>query len=459
MHRCIAVVLLFLLSVTVFADRQRHIDWLANLPEHGIEVDVRDWQTLVKNPSPQQLQDLVIKYATYLDQGQLDHSLYQPGWKIGESPRLISADNIADLDLDALKPGLPEYGLLQARLQVLRRWQDVAAEHFPDDLIFFAGDRHPAIRDLNQWLMDIDLAENLPEEEYQQIHKDILTQVQLQFDLLPDGRMGANTRQVLLAVTNQRIRTLKANLERLRWMPPQLPYPHVRVDIAGFNVAWVESPWRQFRHRAIVGASHKQTPVFDDRIEGVTFNPVWKVPHSIAAKSMLRAEKEKPGFLRKEGFVVYKNWDDHASQVDIDAINWSGLTPKTFRYRLEQQPGELNRLGRYKLNLPNPYGVYLHDTDKPELFEKPTRALSSGCTRVQDIDVLIRRMRTFQSPFVFSSASAGYEYGEAGNTHKQVFTNEIPIYFVYFTAWPDSEGQVRFRKDIYQQDKALISWY
>lgn len=458
MHRCIVVVLLFLFSTTVSANRKQHLDWLANLPEHGIEVEVRDWQTLVKNPSSRQLQELVIKYATYLDQGQLDRSLYQAGWKIAEKPEFISPDSLDDFNPERFKPQLPEYEVLQKSLAALRNWQNTASEHFPDDLILFEGDQHPAIKKLNRWLIDLDLVENLPEDEYRQEHKDALTQVQVQFDLLPDGRLGANTRQALLSVTNERIRILKANLERVRWLPAKLPYPHIRVDIAGFNVAWVEAPYRQFLYRAIVGAPHKQTPIFDDEIEGITFNPTWKVPHSIAAKSLLRAEKKKPGFLRSEGFVVYKNWDDNAPVIDMDTIDWAKVTTRNFRYRLEQQPGELNRLGYYKLNLPNQYGVYLHDTDKPKLFDKESRSFSSGCTRVQDINLLIKRMRTFQSPFVNTDDDRA-QSADSGQTYKQAFSNNIPIYFIYFTAWPDNEGRVRFRKDIYQQDKALVGWY
>ena len=238
-------------------------------------------------------------------------------------------------------------------------------------------------------------------------------------------------------------------------MPPELPYPHIKVDIAGYKVAWVESRLRQFLHKAIIGTAKKQTPLFNDDIEGITYNPIWKVPHSIAANSLLKKEKKHPGFLKEEGFLVYQSWDDHASLVNIDSINWRQLSPRTFRYRLEQQPGPLNRLGRYKLNLPNRFGVYLHDTDKPELFDKERRSLSSGCTRVQGIDVLIKRLLSFQSPFLESKNNKDTQ----GVTYKQDFTKTIPIYFVYFTAWPDPDGRVRFREDIYNLDNALTSWF
>ena len=456
MHRCMFVMLLVVLCLPVRADRQQLLDWLYRMPEHGIDVEAGDWQVLVDNPSNRQIHSIVARYATYLDTGRLDRRLYQATWKLDEKAALKpSGKSLTLTQLESLPPRIPEYALLQKSLKQLRHWQSVAAERFPDDLIFFEGDRHPAIQELNQWLWDLDLADTLPDREYTQLHKDILTQVQLQFDLGPDGRLGANTRQALLAITNDRIRILKANLERLRWLPQELPYPHVRVDIAGFNVAWVEGRLRQFLHKAIIGTRHKQTPIFNDEIEGVTYNPVWKVPHSIAANSMLRAEKKKPGFLKEEGFVVYESWDDRAPKMDIDRIDWRKLTPNTFRYRLEQQPGEMNRLGRFKLNLPNEFGVYLHDTDKPELFDEKRRSFSSGCTRVHGIDVLVKRLTTYQSPFQLEKPPEG----GSRETFKQTFTNTIPVYFVYFTAWPDADGRVRFREDIYQQDRAMVSWF
>ena len=449
------VVMLIWFTLAAKADNTAYINWIAGLPEQGIPVEDQDWKRLVSNPSPEELQQVVRRYALYLDQGRLDRHLFQPGWRIPDLPRQSKGQphQYSIQDLKGLEPELPQYQALVSSLKKLKSWSLRAGQEFPDDLIFFEDDQHPAVARLNQWLMDLDLVEKLEGMVYTQAHKDVLTQVQLQFDLGPDGRLGVMTRQALLAITHQRIRTLKANLERLRWLPPKLPYPHIRVDIAGFNVAWVKSQSNQVTHKAIVGTRHKQTPVFNDQIESVTFNPIWKVPHSIAAHSMLRAEKKKPGFLKHEGFVVYESWDDRAPVVSIDSVNWRSLTPRTFRYRLEQQPSETNRLGRFKLDLPNQYGVYLHDTDKPELFEESKRSFSSGCTRVEGIAGLIQT--------IFNEQSMAWVHQPTPEelTYKRRLLEPVPIYFVYFTAWPDESGRVRFREDLYQQDIAMTSWF
>ena len=198
----------------------------------------------------------------------------------------------------------------------------------------------------------------------------------------------------------------------------------------------------------------KQTPVFQDEIESITVNPIWKVPHAIAAKSLLRTEKNKPGFFREEGFRVYESWNDNAKEVEPESVSWHKYTPRTFRHRLEQKPGELNRLGKLKLDLPNQYGIYLHDTDKPELFEETKRTFSSGCTRVEGINMLVELFARRQG--VMNDLS---EKQASPETSKVTLNQKIPIYFVYFTAWPDSTGRVRFREDIYQLDNALTSWF
>lgn len=436
------------------ANNKQWLEWLSGLSGQGIDVAASDWLILSSNPSSQEASQIVRRYARYVDTGRLDRTLFQAAWHIADKAEFNPNSKLSSQRLASLSSDLPQFTPLVQALAYLHKWQSEAVSLFPDDLILFEGDQHPAINHLNQWLEDLDLASGLPEDAYSQQHKDVLTDVQLKFDLMPDGRLGAMTRQALLAITNERIRTLKANLERIRWLPKTLPYPHLKVDIAGLNVAYVVNANETYIHKAIVGTKAKKTPIFQDDIESVTVNPIWKVPHGIAANSLLKIEKKKPGFFREEGFRVYESWDDNAREVSPESVNWHKYTPRTFHHRLEQEPGELNRLGKFKLNLPNQYGVYLHDTDKPELFEENRRLFSSGCTRVEGIDNLVQRFARRQG-----SMAELLDKQQNPETAKVILNQSIPIYFVYFTAWPDSSGRVRFREDIYQFDNALTSWF
>ena len=46
--------------------------------------------------------------------------------------------------------------------------------------------------------------------------------------------------------------------------------------------------------------------------------------------------------------------------------------------------GASNVLGAVKFRFPNRHDIYMHDTPQRELFEKPVRAFSHGCMRVQN---------------------------------------------------------------------------
>ena len=453
MHRWFAVVLLLTFTSHLPAEERRLLDWLASLPSHGLAVSHQDWLVLSTSPSSEQLQTITTKYARYLDTGWLERRLYQPGWQIPDIPLLSPEQTRVEINqLYLAQSAIPQYEVLREAMVRLEYWLKDAQRLFPDDLVIYAGDQHIAIPQLNAWLRDLDLAHGLPDDQYSEAHLDALTKVQKRYNLGPDGRLGPMTRQALIAITHDRIRTLKVNLERLRWLPRTLPEQHVWVDIAGYEVIWVNDGREAGRYRAISGMPNRQTPIFQESIESVTVNPVWKVPHSLAAYDLLRKEKKTPGFLKREGFKVYESWDDRAPEVAIDRIDFQRQVEREFRYRLEQQPGPENRLGRYKINLPNKLGIYLHDTHKPELFDKDIRSLSSGCTRVQGIAQLVHQIVTTQGLSADWLALAA-----SSSTEKLVLPQSVPVFFVYFTAWPDATGRVRFRDDIYQLDNALQS--
>ena len=431
------------------------IQWLGTASQHGIDIPADQWLQLAEDPSRQSVRVVAHNFAASLDRGVLDKRLYQPGWRIADHPALPALENHFDNDnLNLVEPALPEYGPLKKHLQKLRWWMDNALQQFPDKLTLDQGDRHPAVGMLNQWFMDLDLVDHLPVGHYSAEHKKAVKALQRRQGIYADGQMGMRTRQALIALTLMRIKTLLINLERLRWLPRTLPYPRVWVDIAGFKVHWMADRYRQKQYRAIVGIPSRQTPVFQDEIESITINPPWRVPASIASTNILRKAKKDPSFLMREGFMVYSSWKSNAKPINPDQVNWKALSAQSFPYRLEQKPGRVNRLGRFKIDSPNAYSVYLHDTDQPKLFEREVRALSSGCTRVENIDELIQQILASQGLKNQLPALL-----QAGKTRKLPLRKAVPVYFAYFTAWPQKDGRVRFRDDIYKLDNALMAYF
>lgn len=435
------------------ASSQQLISWMSTAPQHGIEFPQSQWLQLATDPSEQNVRKVASEFAAYLDTGRLDRRVYQPGWRIADTAALpVLQEHMDSNSLDLIEPRLPQYELFKKTLQRLNTHLEKAIDHFPADRVLQEGDRHPSILTLNRWLIDLDLADRLPAGQFSRSHTSVIKNLQKQYRIRADGYIGQRTRQALVALTLERIKVLKVNMERMRWMPRSLPYPHVLVDIAGFNVAWVTGREKQRLYRAIVGKPSRQTPIFQESIESITVNPYWRVPSSISSTSLLRRAQKDPAFLKREGFSVYESWKSSARELDPDTINWNKYSHRSFPYRLEQKPGKVNPLGKYKLDSPNAYSVYLHDTDKPDLFRQSVRTFSSGCTRVENIEHLIGNI--LKSQGMENEVRTLQATTETG---KLKLRKPVPLYFVYFTAWPDSSGRVRFRPDIYNLDDALLA--
>ena len=96
-------------------------------------------------------------------------------------------------------------------------------------------------------------------------------------------------------------------------------------------------------------------------------------------------------------------------------------------------------MGKMKFEMPNDYGIYLHDTPHKELFAKSDRWLSNGCVRLQDY-------RRF----------AGWVFGhvpQPASPPEQQFgcRGPVPIYLTYLTVAASPNG-VTFRPDPYGLD-------
>ncbi|MGE3690780.1 MAG: L,D-transpeptidase family protein [Novosphingobium sp.] len=235
--------------------------------------------------------------------------------------------------------------------------------------------------------------------------------------------------------------TLARNLERWRWMPQSLGEDYVLVDIPRFEVGL----WRRGAHvqtwPAIVGKTSTPTPVFAAQMQSVTFNPWWFVPPSII----------RSGGVGRRGYVWTK-----------------GGTVK-------QPPGPRNALGQVKIEMPNPYAIFLHDTPSRGLFSAPYRAYSHGCVRVGDamgfaatllrdqysrtqVDWLagIRNQPRVSRPAP-RPAAAGQEQASADQykTQSVALPVKLPVYVAYFTAAARDDGTLAFSPDLYKLDAGI----
>ena len=157
--------------------------------------------------------------------------------------------------------------------------------------------------------------------------------------------------------------------------------------------------------------------------------------------------RNQPEYFARENVRVIRLADSR--QLSPGSADWTSATPSTVRF--EQLPGQNNALGLIRIDMPNKYVVYLHDTPKRELFAKPARPFSSGCVRTEKIAELALWLASDQPAW---DAATLAQIISSGKPRSIRLTAPVPVHFVYLTSWVEPDGDVNFREDIYSKDNA-----
>ena len=393
------------------------------------------------------LTDRFLAYARILAQGRVALDAIEEDWALPR-PSFDPASALARLEATgdpraafaALEPQSLGYrGLVTA----LERYQGLAAAGgwppLPSDVKIEPGDKGPLIPSLRQRLAaEGDLPEELPLVDiYDADRRAAVRRFQARHGLAVDGRIGRATVVALNVSVADRIEQIELNLERWRGMPRDWPATRIVVNAASAQLTFYRDGAPVLTSRVIVGDVRHPTPVLSARVESVLFNPPWNVPPSILRTEIQPKVARDPDYLARNHM--------HVVGGDGDGIRGRG-------WRVQQEPGPWNSLGRIKLELPNPFDVYLHDTPARSLFAKPVRALSHGCIRVEEVKPLASAL--------LGEAWSGEAIDQAindGATLRVPLGMEVPVYIVYFTADAEPARAVEFRDDLYGRDGRLAA--
>jgi murein L,D-transpeptidase YcbB/YkuD len=268
--------------------------------------------------------------------------------------------------------------------------------------------------------------------------------------LEPDGVIGAGTLAALNVPVERRIEQIEWSLERWRWLPRHLGDRHILANIPAFSVQLYEGDRLALESTAIFGRPSRPTPRISAEAIGVLVNPTWTVPPTIFREDVLPQLRRNPGWLVERDMRVYQGWAAQAAPVDPYSVNWSQVSGARPPYRIVQAPGPNNALGRIKIEMPNPTGVYLHDTPDHRLFERADRAKSSGCVRIHRIRELAAAL--------LGAASPGERIDEliaSGATTTIPLPRRVKVYLAYIPVVAEADGAVSFHPDVYGLDPAL----
>jgi murein L,D-transpeptidase YcbB/YkuD len=241
-----------------------------------------------------------------------------------------------------------------------------------------------------------------------------------------------------------RLRQLETNIVRLRSFSANLGDRFVVANIPAALIETVENDTVATRHIAGVGKIDRQSPVMQTRALDVDFNPYWTVPASIIRKDLIPRMQQDPNYLHDNHIHIF---DKNNQEVQPESINWHSLDATNFRFR--EDPSTENSLGVVRVNINNPYGVYMHDTPAKGVFGDDFRFVSSGCMRLQNVRDYVAWLLKNQPGWDRDHIDAAIASGERVDVKIEPPVN---VYWVYITAWGTPEGIVQFREDIYQRD-------
>jgi len=271
-----------------------------------------------------------------------------------------------------------------------------------------------------------------------------LKRYQARHGMTADGVVGNYTLAALNVSAPVRLGQLETNLVRLRSMSGYLGDRYVMVNIPAAQIEAVENGRVEQRHKAIVGKTDRQTPILSSRIHEVILNPYWTAPKSIIRKDIIPLMREDPTYLTRNKIRLF---DQQGNEVPPEMVDWS--TEEAVDLRFRQDPGKINAMSSTKINFHNPHAVYMHDTPQQSLFGQFMRFESSGCVRVHNIQELT--LWLLESSPGWDRARVEQVVASGVNTEVPLEV-QIPVYFVYVSAWATDGGVVHFRDDIYKRD-------
>lgn len=300
-------------------------------------------------------------------------------------------------------------------------------------------------------------AGNSKNRTYTQALAEGVRHFQKRHGLHPDGVLSQGTFEQLNIPMAERVRQILLSLERWRWMPDNLGYRPLVINVPEFRLhAFENEPGDEYQQAlemdVIVGESfpRHQTPLFRGALRYVVFAPYWNIPPRILKQEMLSKILRDSGYLNRGGYEIVSEFNSQAKPLPASGANLGRL--QRGELKLRQRPGPKNSLGTVQFLFPNSYSVYLHGTPSKKLFVKEKRDFSHGCIRVADPPVLAEHVLKQEQGWDRKRVD---ELVAKGNRQQVTLSQALDVYVLYVTAVADQEGTVSFFRDVYGHDARL----
>ena len=263
---------------------------------------------------------------------------------------------------------------------------------------------------------------------------------------------------------------IMVNMERSRWrrhQPLDVNNKRIVVNIPAYHL-YAYSPEETLDMRVVCGNVNTKTPQLSSNIEWMEANPQWIIPTSIIENEVAHRAGDSAYFARNRYNII-----DKSTNQTLDSRQVSRQMLLSGKYRVAQQGGAGNSLGRIVFRFKNSFSVFLHDTSNPGAFQRNARALSHGCVRVSKPFELARfvldnpdewlldriRIAMGMSPESDQGIAWVSSHPDQESRNKIIgyipVKPRVPLYIIYYTLWPDEAGVLQTWPDIYGYDKVM----
>ncbi|MBE0482970.1 MAG: L,D-transpeptidase family protein [Bacterioplanes sp.] len=463
---------------------ERETNRLSNIPKQATAVEVL-------------LTDAFVTFAKQAlnaellpDTNEADHPSIRRV-NIGSTAQYVTDEHVVDILNDAvrrdqldhlisqLKPTHPGYLRLRNELNRYRAIADSGLwRELPRDMTLQPQQRHahiPQLRwmlaqygDLQEsrvlsWLFTPQQPSWTPEQDIDEAQIDLnqadylydnalvlaIKRFQQRHNLTATGEIDDVTLRLLNVTPYQMTQRIALNMKRWRHLPRELGQRHVMVNMADYRLQLISGNTIELDMKVIIGNEQRRTPVMVDSISTLELAPTWAVPRRIAVNSILPRVRRNPDYLEQNNYQLVANENGVERYVSSRDVDWSKMNARNFPYRIIQSAGPHNALGGIKFIMPNDQDIYLHDTSQPQLFSLDKRAISSGCVRVEQPNLLAEKLlrghQGWHRPHIDRAI-------EQGRTTRIRLQEDIPVYLMYWTTWVDDNGTLQIREDIYKRD-------
>jgi L,D-transpeptidase YcbB len=285
-------------------------------------------------------------------------------------------------------------------------------------------------------------ADQVTGEAYDAAVEAAVKRFQTRHGLTETGTVGAKTLAALNVPVKKRLEQLAATMDRISEYDFNFGQRYVVVNIPAAVAEAVDGDVVQKRYVVVVGKVGRKSPTLTTTINAVNLNPTWTVPLGIMKADVMPRMRRDPGYVSRMRMKVL---DANGREVDPKSVDWN----RSPNFNVRQDSGPGNALGAVRIDMPNKYSVYMHDTNHKEHFSKDYRFESSGCARVAEVRDLAAWLLADNPGWGRKEIDAAI----ATNERKTInLTRKVPVAWVYFTGWVTKDDIVHFRDDIYDRD-------